>query len=84
MAHFFAEFRFLNFADAPCKNIKKAAILINCNIHDYKFPLGDGYCDDGNNNEGCNWDGGDCCGGDDDFTYCTECACLDPNAPCGA
>ena len=23
--------------------------------------LSDGYCDDSNNNETCNWDGGDCC-----------------------
>ena len=23
---------------------------------------GDSYCDDKNNNEACDWDGGDCCG----------------------
>ena len=31
---------------------------------------GDGYCDDGNNNCGCEYDGGDCCGktrSDQDF-----------------
>ena len=24
--------------------------------------IGDGFCDDENNNEGCQFDGGDCCG----------------------
>ena len=41
---------------------------------------GDGICDDGNNNEGCNWDGGDCCmGASQNNNWCTVCACLDPN-----
>ena len=39
---------------------------------------GDGICDDGNNNEKCNWDGGDCCGKSVNTYYCTECQCLDP------
>ena len=37
----------------------------------------DQYCDDANNNCLCNWDGGDCCGSDNSYQYCTECACLD-------
>ena len=38
--------------------------------------IGDGYCDDENNNAECNWDGGDCCG-DNVFTdYCTICGCF--------
>jgi len=46
----------------------------------------DKYCDDGNNNAECNWDGGDCCAEsnpspDKDF-YCDDCLCLDPNPPC--
>ena len=41
---------------------------------------GDDHCDDENNNCGCEWDGGDCCGDDVETTYCTECECLDPNA----
>ena len=40
----------------------------------------DGACDDSNNIEECQWDGGDCCGANVDTTYCTECACLDPGA----
>merc|ERR1712001_433093 len=46
-----------------------------------EFPLwkGDGFCDDGNNNDGCDYDGGDCCGDDVNTEYCTECECLDPD-----
>jgi len=46
--------------------------------------IGDGYCDDTNNNEECEWDGGDCCQGDDAFDgwdqFCSECKCVDE--PC--
>jgi len=52
---------------------------------------GDGYCDDDNNNCGCDWDGGDCCDPNAKTTHCTDCLCLDPegapeecNIPCGA
>merc|ERR1712232_768738 len=50
---------------------------------------GDDYCDDGNNNDGCDWDGGDCCGPTypniNRFDYCTDCMCADPDYmnPCG-
>jgi trypsin len=44
--------------------------------------VGDNYCDDENNNEECEYDGGDCCNntmdGWDDF--CEQCECKDPNA----
>ena len=40
--------------------------------------IGDNYCDDVNNNEACNWDGGDCCGDNINTDYCSVCACLDP------
>ena len=33
----------------------------------------DGICDDQNNVESCEFDGGDCCGGD--INTCTECIC---------
>ena len=49
--------------------------------------FGDNVCDDVNNNCGCGWDGGDCCGpvnmeigGKNDFTYCDDCRCLDPSS----
>ena len=38
---------------------------------------GDGNCDDMNNNAGCNWDGGDCCGTENNYSYCKKCQCLD-------
>ena len=41
---------------------------------------GDKWCDDDNNNCGCEWDGGDCCGDDVKTKYCKDCLCLDPNA----
>ena len=44
---------------------------------------GDGYCDDPNNNCGCDWDGGDCCGNNVDTLFCTTCKCLDPNQVAG-
>ena len=39
--------------------------------------FGDGMCDDGNNNEECGWDGGDCCGEDANMSSCYVCQCLD-------
>eukprot|EP00750_Incisomonas_marina_P012220 INCI16661.1.p1 GENE.INCI16661.1~~INCI16661.1.p1 ORF type:complete len:649 (+),score=121.52 INCI16661.1:206-1948(+) len=43
---------------------------------------GDGYCDDNNNNCGCDWDGGDCCGPTNSYKTCDACECLDPNYVC--
>ena len=37
---------------------------------------GDGYCDDENNNPGCEWDGGDCCKENIKKTYCKDCKCF--------
>ena len=36
---------------------------------------GDGYCDDSTNTAECNFDDGDCCGGNVNMQYCTECQC---------
>ena len=41
--------------------------------------VNDNWCDDMNNIEACNWDGGDCCGTNVRTKYCTVCQCLDPN-----
>ena len=50
--------------------------------HDYW--VGDGICDAGNNNCGCWYDGGDCCGslgGPKQYAHCGKaCACADPTA----
>ena len=49
---------------------------LGCVNPDFK---GDGECDDENNNAGCEYDGGDCCGYDVVTIACTVCQCLDPN-----
>jgi hypothetical protein len=41
--------------------------------------IDDGFCDDINNNAGCQYDGGDCCGPNANTQYCTVCGCLDCN-----
>ena len=50
--------------------------------HDYW--VGDGICDAGNNNCGCWYDGGDCCGSSGEpkqYAHCGKaCACADPTA----
>jgi hypothetical protein len=42
--------------------------------------IGDGFCNDNNNNVGCNFDGGDCCGSNVYTDHCTECLCLTTTA----
>ncbi|CAM9457144.1 unnamed protein product, partial [Hapterophycus canaliculatus] len=47
--------------------------------------IGDGYCDFSNNNEECDWDGGDCCPCTCEDTIDYSCGylgynCLDPTA----
>ena len=39
------------------------------------FPelVGNGVCNDENNNEKCNWDGGDCCGEEVNKEQCIHC-----------
>ena len=38
--------------------------------------IGNGYCDDDNNNKQCKYDGGDCCGFCINTEHCTNCECL--------
>ena len=38
----------------------------------------DNLCHDENNFEGCDWDGGDCCGDNVKKDNCSLCQCLDP------
>ena len=38
--------------------------------------IGDGHCDDQNNNADCSYDAGDCCGPNVLTNFCTECLCL--------
>ena len=37
--------------------------------------LSDGFCDDANNIEECNYDGGDCCGINVQKNFCVNCTC---------
>ena len=37
--------------------------------------VGDGFCDDINNNRECYYDNGDCCGCDVQIQYCIDCTC---------
>ena len=39
---------------------------------------GDGECDDQNNHQWCDYDGGDCCGVHVVDLYCIDCECKDP------
>ena len=44
-------------------------------MQEHPYYIGDGNCDDFMNNEGCSYDGGDCCGPNVNTQYCTECIC---------
>ena len=37
--------------------------------------VGDGFCDDINNNEACSYDDGDCCGLSMKKNFCVQCIC---------
>ena len=52
---------------------------ISPNGCEYPDWIDDDYCDDDNNNEECEWDGGDCCGSNVNTDYCIDCECLDPD-----
>merc|ERR1712080_586668 len=57
-----------------CACLEDTGVPNHCFKQDYK---GDAICDDGNNNAGCDFDGGDCCLPNVDKTFCKECACLE-------
>ena len=40
----------------------------------------DGYCDDEANIEECNYDFGDCCDYENDFSACQDCICITTNS----
>jgi hypothetical protein len=41
----------------------------------FRTRIGDGFCQDYNNNRHCSFDGGDCCGPCVNREFCTECKC---------
>ena len=49
-----------------------------CPYKDYggiSYWVGDGFCDDINNNEACDYDNGDCCGLSMKKNFCVKCIC---------
>ena len=54
-------------------------IVMVCLVVILKFKA-DGFCDDNNNNAGCEWDGGDCCDASASYIFCIECECKDCTA----
>ena len=38
--------------------------------------IGDGYCHDEYNIQECGYDGGDCCGSENVYEFCTLCKCI--------
>ena len=43
--------------------------------------IGDGFCDDANNNEACDYDSGDCCGLSTNKNFCIDCICKGKQNP---
>merc|ERR1719201_419168 len=68
------------YSEVVCNGSRRACV--GACEHDYW--VGDGICDAGNNNCGCWYDGGDCCGSSGEpkqYTHCGKaCACADPTA----
>ena len=51
---------------------------MHCHIENGGAPdwIGDGFCDDLNNNKDCEFDGGDCCGYSAKKVFCVKCNCI--------
>ena len=67
--------------EALIKSLGMFSIFSGC-LSDIPFNIGNGICEDDNNNEPCHYDGGDCCLtiADTDHSYytdywCIECLC---------
>ena len=56
----------------------QAAVTTDATVRCSSKLIADAFCDDENNLEICDWDGGDCCGAKIIKAYCEVCACLDP------
>ena len=51
---------------------------MHCHLENGGTPdwIGDGFCDDLNNNKDCEFDGGDCCGLSAKRVFCVKCNCI--------
>ena len=58
-------------------NIRQSKLNKNCNkgYGGIIYWVGDGFCDDINNNEACGYDNGDCCGLSMEKNFCVDCTC---------
>ena len=54
---------------------KDTYFLSNADTGGTSIWIGDGFCDDLNNNEACDYDNGDCCGLSAKKNFCVDCSC---------
>ena len=50
-------------------------MILNLGMGGKALWIGDGFCNDENNIEDCNYDGGDCCGISVKKNFCVNCTC---------
>ena len=53
-------------------NVQYLVPGLGCKAIQGEVAKGDNFCEDLNNNVGCDWDGGDCCGPNVRTGFCTE------------
>ena len=64
------------FKKAPQDLCNQTYLFHTSNIDcQFRTLIGDGFCQDYNNNRHCSFDGGDCCGPCVNKEFCTECKC---------
>ena len=56
-------------------NTSSNVLILNLGRGGKTLWIGDGFCDDANNFEECNYDGGDCCGINVQKNFCVNCTC---------
>ena len=54
-------------------NVKKSLKIADGGKSEW---IGDGFCDDMNNQELCDYDHGDCCGAFKRINFCMKCECI--------
>ena len=73
---------FLQGTELKVHTTKSKSFCVTGNLTVLEEPRGksewinDGFCDDTNNNEANNFDGGDCCGLHVNKRFCIQCRCI--------
>ena len=74
--------------ELKCQSVRSLSTLISVKFISSRLPIisveaggeeswiSDDSCDDVNNNQFCNYDGGDCCGVNVIKQFCIDCDCL--------